>query len=1031
MGDRGGYRGGGGYRGRGEGRGGGGRGGYEGGGGRGGYEGGRGGYGGGGGEYGGRGGGGRGGDFGGGRAGGRVDFGGGRGGGRGDYGGGRGGGRGDFGGGRGGGGPSSGGDMAISSAQALKELSAAFAGISVKSRETVKCQPGSIVPTRALRARAGGLAKAGKPTRVAANHFRMKLSATQAFHYDVAIDRLLSEEETAKAAARKAKAAAGPDRGLPRPMVRRVLLQLSLQEGWGGVGWASDWGKNVYAPSAFLGDAGNDAPRVFTVRTAFTAPDGSAVDKTWKVTIKYAATVDLGALAAYINGTEADEEVPRSAIQVLEVVMRSGVSARENTLVIGSSVFFHVPRDGSLHMQLPGGAEAWAGYRQAVKPCQFGLSFNIDLAATAFLTSGPLVEVLAQVLGMRDPRMLSEPLNPRFMRLVKDTVKGMRVAYRCPSGTVRQKLVRELGMRPAAQTMFRLDDGRDVSVAQYYATTYKVNLRFPALPPLNVSSQGGRKVWVPMELCEVVAGQRRRMLNEQQTRGMLQFAGLSPGVRGQYLQDVMNRKDLGGFNEDPAVQAFGIQVETQMATVAARILNPPLLAYQRPEAITPGTRGSWNLRDVVFPSGAVIESWAFTSLVDPQYLVNDGPTGTNTFLADLVGMCNKTGLKCDMPALGPWDPRHSIEQRLAAAKDAAQRKFGKECQMVLVLLERKQTSGESPYALVKQAGDSALGIRTQCFAADKAGIGRNARPPKGRLQYCANVAMKINTKMGGVNVKLLDDPQQPKVVPVVGTVPFMVFGADVTHPTSFHPDDPSIAAVTASYDRTLGRFMSRVLRQGHRQEVIGALQEVVQDMLKEFHRRNNGRKPQALIYYRDGVADSQFPAVLEHEYTAFRKACYALEEGYCPPITFVVVQKRHNTRLFPTEGADRSGNCLPGTVVDSEICHPTQFDFFLNSHAGLQGHNKPAHYHVLVDENGFSADALQLFTYWQCYLYCRCTRSVSYVPAAYYAHLAAFRGRLMKREADEGSMVSSGSGERGPEVLQIPDRYANMCMFYA
>jgi hypothetical protein len=38
------------------------------------------------------------------------------------------------------------------------------------------------------------------------------------------------------------------------------------------------------------------------------------------------------------------------------------------------------------------------------------------------------------------------------------------------------------------------------------------------------------------------------------------------------------------------VKAFGIQVETQMSTVDARILNPPLLAYQRPEAITPGTR---------------------------------------------------------------------------------------------------------------------------------------------------------------------------------------------------------------------------------------------------------------------------------------------------------------------------------------------------------------------------------------------------------------------------------------------------------
>jgi hypothetical protein len=61
-----------------------------------------------------------------------------------------------------------------------------------------------------------------------------------------------------------------------------VLLALSLQEGWGNVGWASDWGKNIYAPTAFLGDANSD-PRTFSIRTQFTAPDGSNVDKTWKV----------------------------------------------------------------------------------------------------------------------------------------------------------------------------------------------------------------------------------------------------------------------------------------------------------------------------------------------------------------------------------------------------------------------------------------------------------------------------------------------------------------------------------------------------------------------------------------------------------------------------------------------------------------------------------------------------------------------------------------------------------------------------
>lgn len=53
--------------------------------------------------------------------------------------------------------------------------------------------------------------------------------------------------------------------------------------------------------------------------------------------------------------------------------------------------------------------------------------------------------------------------------------------------------------------------------------------------------------------------------------------------------------------------------------------------------------------------------------------------------------------------------------------------------------------------------------------------------------------------------------------------------------------------------------------------MIGALAEVVKQMLMEFHKRNGGKKPQAIIYYRDGVADSQFPIVLEYEYKAFKQ----------------------------------------------------------------------------------------------------------------------------------------------------------------
>ena len=46
------------------------------------------------------------------------------------------------------------------------------------------------------------------------------------------------------------------------------------------------------------------------------------------------------------------------------------------------------------------------------------------------------------------------------------------------------------------------------------------------------------------------------------------------------------------------------------------------------------------------------------------------------------------------------------------------------------------------------------------------------------------------------------------------------------------------------------------------------------------------------------------------------------------------------------EGDNKSGNCFAGTVVDREVTHPTDHDFYLLSHAGILGTSRPAHYSV-------------------------------------------------------------------------------------
>ena len=50
-------------------------------------------------------------------------------------------------------------------------------------------------------------------------------------------------------------------------------------------------------------------------------------------------------------------------------------------------------------------------------------------------------------------------------------------------------------------------------------------------------------------------------------------------------------------------------------------------------------------------------------------------------------------------------------------------------------------------------------------------------------------------------------------------------------------------------------------------------------------------------------------------------ACLELEDDYRPPITFVVVQKRHNTCLYTSDPAmtDRSGNVPPGEMLALQL----------------------------------------------------------------------------------------------------------------
>ena len=272
-------------------------------------------------------------------------------------------------------------------------------------------------------------------------------------------------------------------------------------------------------------------------------------------------------------------------------------------------------------------------------------------------------------------------------------------------------------------------------------------------------------------------------------------------------------------------------------------------------------------------------------------------------------------------------------------------------QLIMAVLPNKD---KDLYAEIKRVGDNVFGVPTQCVQM------KLLQQPRGQAQVCANLSLKINSKLGGINQVIDPSVQSPKLGKTT-----IVFGADVTHPSPTENGIPSIAAVVASMDPNATKYQARVRAQTHEkgrgaQEIINDLAVIVRELLIEFYKANAKCKPSRIIFYRDGVSEGQFDQVLAHEVRAVQEACIKLEKEYRPRITFIVVQKRHHTRLFCENRGDETGkarNVPPGTTVDSGITHPYEFDFYLCSHFGIQ---VPVHYRNCARE-GLGAGCVKTF----------------------------------------------------------------------
>ena len=896
----------------------------------------------------------------------------------------------------------------------VRETTITWCDDAVMSSSTTDADSGSMT-TIALPPRPG-FGSSGRPIALRANHFVLDLKALPPLTlYDVQfeqVERRPSAAAPGKPTGQK-NTPTSDSKALPKRLCRSIIRDLALREKWPAI--AYDGAAGLFSTRGAVRGSDEAQGANFVVKRPMDV-GGDASDE-FKVRIKFTTTVDVTrALEAHRAGEQGGESIPAAALQALDAVMRHERASDPVWVVAGRSFL-----DSRNRKPLSGGFEIWMGYSQSARPTQGGTHLVVDRAAAAFIAPMSAVDRLCVILekgGARGgggarasaltlPRL---PLQPREFREANAAFKGIKVRLTHFSGQKRQKLLRGLSKQSAKETYFKDDKGRKTSVVEYFKSQYGITLKHPELPCV-VSGTSDKPIYFPMEVCDVLEQRQRLLTDSKATADMIKSTSAAPSERRKAIEDTIKR-DVAHTNSVHRT-GFGVNVSKEMVKVAGRVLKPPGVTYKGGKTLQPHA-GAWNLIDHVLlnPPSAPLANWALVTL---DHTVTEGACKDlakklRDGMQRFGGMIVSTDAFLDRPTRRD-EPPENVIHRVA----------NRGAKLIICILS--PFDNKADYNAVKSAAELNIGVQTQCLinkwrlgqdgGGNRGGGNRGPSDNGPNLQFIANLVQKINAKLGGRNAKVCPAPNVP-----FWRIPTLIFGADVSHAAP-GSNACSIAAVVGSYDQHCGRYVARLSAQSSRKEIIEDLEQMAYEITMFFFKVNGGggsslSRPARIIFYRDGVSEGQFQTVLNEELPALRRAFARLGDGsFNPPVTYIVAQKRHNTRLFVENLSDGEGKnkCVPaGTVVDTSICHPREHDFYLQSHSGIQGTTRPVHYHVLADENQFGADAIQNLTFALSHLYCRCTRSVSLVPPVYYAHLAAARGAAYEKASgmsETASMLST------------------------
>ena len=222
----------------------------------------------------------------------------------------------------------------------------------------------------------------------------------------------------------------------------------------------------------------------------------------------------------------------------------------------------------------------------------------------------------------------------------------------------------------------------------------------------------------------------------------------------------------------------------------------------------------------------------------------------------------------------------------------------------------------------------------------------------------------------------------------------MVVGVDIHHDLTRRQQ--SVVGLCATVHPNLSKYYSTTAMQHMGEEISMVVGKLFLEAVQVFSMKAR-RPPDYIVFFRDGVAETQAESVRQFEVEAVRRACKLVDPSYSPDLIYTLVLKKTTAKFLTCDSA----NPRPGTLITSVV--PSPNDFYLISHCASQGTTSPALYRVLYasQQDHFPLEALARLAYKLCHMYYNWEGAVKVPAPCMMAHkLAYFVGQYVRQEVN-------------------------------